>query len=209
MVLSGGCFRFGMHLGMYAAACDAGRVPDLVLASCGGALAAAVIHTLPDLAEQKAWLESPEMHRFWGAIQPAPAATILRTLLGVASRAIHQSPAPRVPDLFGNYLFALPALPQLARHGATRGPEVALIGSKPAEVCQPRGRRKLFEQVVFCGPRAAALLHGTAAPLGGTEWGNSAVAPVVTDTTLPLDVAARISVSDMYYFNCHSHGGAH
>ena len=58
MVLSGGGFRFGIYLGMYAAARDAGRAPDLVLASCGGAIAAAVIHTLPDPAAQKAWLAS-------------------------------------------------------------------------------------------------------------------------------------------------------
>ena len=63
MVLSGGGFRFGIYLGMYAAACDAGRAPGPVLASCGGAIAAAVIPTLPDPVDQKAWLASPEMHR--------------------------------------------------------------------------------------------------------------------------------------------------
>jgi predicted acylesterase/phospholipase RssA len=217
MVFSGGGFRFGIYLGMYAAACDAGQAPDVVLASCGGAIAAAVIHTLPDPAAQRAWLASPEMHRFWSGFTPAPAATIHRTLLDVASRAINQRSAPRVPDLFGNYLFELPPLPQLPSPTAPLGPDVALVGSKllytPTEVGQPRGRRKLFEQTVFCGPRAAQLLHGTPAPLGAVEWGgrgNSAVAPLVaTDTTVPLDQAARISVSDMYYFTCHPHGGAH
>lgn len=214
MVLSGGGFRFGIYLGMYAAACDAGQAPDVVLASCGGAIAAAVIHTVPDPAQQKAWLASPEMYTFWSSIQPAPAATIHRTLLNLASRAINLNPAPKLPDLFDDYLFALPALPQLASPTAQRGPDVALVGSKllytAAEVGQRRGRRKLFEQTVFCGPRAAQLLHGIPAPLGATEWGNSAVAAhVATDTTMPLDVAARISVSDMYYFAAHPHGGAH
>ena len=214
MVLSGGGFRFGIYLGMYAAACDAGQAPDLVLASCGGAIAAAVIHRVPDPVQQKAWLMSPEMYQFWSSIGPAPAATIHRTLLGAASRAINPRPAPRFPDLFGNYLFELPALPQLASPVAEHGPDVALVGSKllytAAQVGQKRGRRKLFEQTVFCNPRTAQLLHGVHAPLGAAEWGNSAVAPhVATDTTMPLDVAARISVSDMYYFSCHPHGGAH
>ncbi len=214
MVLSGGGFRFGIYLGMYAAARDAGQAPDLVLASCGGAIAAAVIHTVPDPAQQKAWLASEEMYRFWSSIQPAPAATIHRTLLNVASRAINRRPAPRLPDLFDDYLFALPSLPRLASPTAPQGPDVALVGSKllytAAEVGHRRGRRKLFEQTVFCGPRAAQLLHGVHAPLGAAEWGNSAVAPhVATDTEMPLDVAARISVSDMYYFAAHPHGGAH
>ncbi len=214
MVFSGGGFRFGIYLDMYAAACDAGQAPDVVLASCGGAIAAAVIHTLPDPAQQKAWLESPALYQFWRTIKPAPAATIHRTLLDVARRAINQSPAPRVPDLFGNYLFALPPLPQLGSPTAPHGPDVALVGSKllytPAEVGQPRGQRKLFEQTVFCGPRAAQLLYGVAAPLGAAEWANSSVAAhVTTHTTMPLDQAARISVSDMYYFACHPHGGMH
>ena len=214
MVLSGGGFRFGIYLGMYAAARDAGQAPDLVLASCGGAIAAAVIHRVPDPVRQKAWLVSPEMHQFWRSIGPAPAATIHRTLLDVASRAINPRLAPRFPDLFDNYLFALPALPQLASPVAEHGPDVALVGSKllytSAQVGQRRGRRKLFEQTVFCNARAAQLLLGVPAPLGAAQWGNTAVAPhVATDTTMPLDVAARISVSDMYYFSCHPHGDAH
>ena len=214
MVFSGGGFRFGIYLGMYAAACDAGQPPDLVLASCGGAIAAAVIHTLPDPMEQKAWLASPAMHRFWSGIKPAPAATIHRTLFDVARRAIDPRAAPRIPDLFDNFLFALPALPQLASHSAPHGPDVALVGGKllytQAEVGRSRGRRKLFEETVFCGPRAAHLLRGMSAPLGASEFDNSAVVPhVVTDTTMPLDEATRISVSDMYYFACHPHGGAH
>lgn len=214
LVLAGGGFRFGIYLGMYAAARDAGKAPDLVLASCGGAIAAAVIHAMPDPVQQKAWLQSHEMHRFWSAIAPAPAATIHRTVWGLAARAFDPRPAARVPDLFNNYLFALPALPQLALPTGVRGPDVALVGSKllfdASEVGRSRGQRRLFEQTVFCGPRAAQLLHGATAPLGRAEWAGTTVAPhVVTDTSMPLDVAARISVSDMYYFTCHSHGDAH
>lgn len=214
LVMAGGGFRFGIYLGMYAAACDAGKAPDLVLASCGGAIAAAVIHAMPDPVQQKAWLQSHEMHRFWSAITPAPAATIHRTVWGLAARAFDPRPAARVPDLFNNYLFALPALPQLALPTGVRGPDVALVGSKllfdASEVGRSRGQRRLFEQTVFCGPRAAQLLHGATAPLGRAEWAGTTVAPhVVTDTSMPLDVAARISVSDMYYFTCHSHGDAH
>lgn len=214
LVMSGGGFRFGIYLGMYAAARDAGKAPDLVLASCGGAIAAAVVHAMPDPVQQKAWLQSHDMHRFWSAIAPAPAATILRTVWGLAARAVAVRPAPRVPDLFNNYLFALPALPQLALPAGQRGPDVALVGSKllfdASEVGLRRGQRRLFEQTVFCGPRAAQLLHGATAPLGRADWAGTTVAPdVATDTTMPLDVAARISVSDMYYFACHRHGDAH
>lgn len=217
MVMAGGGFRFGIYLGMYAAACDAGKTPDLLLASCGGSIAAALIHREPDVVRQKAWLASPEMYSFWAGITPAPTATLGRVLGGVARRALDTRAAPRVPDLFNHYLHALPplpALPQPAIGSAQQGPDVALVGSRllytAAEVGQPRGQRTLFAQTVFCQTRAAQLVEGMPAPLGGTEWGNTAVAPLVaTDTTMQLEVAARISVSDMYYFACHPQGGAH
>ncbi|MES2581892.1 MAG: patatin-like phospholipase family protein [Pseudomonadota bacterium] len=214
MVMAGGGFRFGIYLGMHAAACDAGQAPDLVLASCGGAIAAALIHREPDPVQQKAWLAAPEMYRFWNSIAPAPRATIGRVLLDVARRAIDTRLAHQVPDLFNNYLHALPPLPALPLPAVATGPDVALVGSRllytAAEVGRPRGQRKLFAQTVFCAPRAAQLVDGMPAPLGDVQWGNSAVAPkVVTDTTTPLDMAARISVSDMYYFACHPHGEAH
>ena len=214
LVMAGGGFRFGIYLGMYAAARDAGKAPDLVLASCGGAIAAAVVHAMPDPVQQKAWLQSHEMHRFWSAIAPAPAATIHRTVWGLAARALDVRPAPRVPDLFNNYLFALPSLPQLTLPAGQRGPDVVLVGSRllfdASEVGHRRGQRRLFEQTVFCGPRAAQLLHGATAPLGSVECCDTTVAPqVAIDTSMPLDVAARISVSDMYYFACHRQGDAH
>lgn len=218
MVMAGGGFRFGIYLGMHTAACEAGQAPDLVLASCGGAIAAALIHNEPDPVRQKAWLASPEMYRFWSGIAPAPTATIRRVLMGVAVRALDRRPAPRLPDLFNNYLHLLPQLPALPQRNAAAvaqlGPDVALVGSRllytAAEVGQPRGQRKLFEQTVFCNPRTAPLVEGMPAPLGGAQWGNTAVAPLVaTDTSMPLDTAARISVSDMYYFACHPQGDAH
>jgi predicted acylesterase/phospholipase RssA len=47
MVMGGGGFRFGIYIGMYAALRQAGKAPDVLLASCGGAIAAAIIHN-PD-----------------------------------------------------------------------------------------------------------------------------------------------------------------
>ena len=40
LVLAGGGGRLGTHLGTYAAACEAGEAPDLLLGTCGGALVA-------------------------------------------------------------------------------------------------------------------------------------------------------------------------
>lgn len=88
------------------------------------------------------------------------------------------------------------------------------IGGKllygPADVGQPRGSRKLFAQTVFGPPRAAALAQGMASPFADPRWGAHAVHDtVLTDTTLPLEQAARMSITDFYYFPSHRFAGDH
>ncbi|WP_367846940.1 patatin-like phospholipase family protein [Rhodoferax sp. WC2427] len=214
MVFAGGGFRFGIYLGMYAAARDAGRAPDLLLATCGGAIAAAIIQALPDDAQRKAWLNSPQMYRFWGSLQPAPQASIVRTLAGAARRKLSRQCAPRVPDVFNDYLFEIPPQLPLPPPAARSEVTVATIGGQllfgPADVGQPRGKRKLFAQTVFGPQRVAALVQGMASPFADPRWGDHAVAQgVQTDTTLPLDAAARMAITDFYYFPSYRHGAGH
>lgn len=216
MVMAGGGFRFGIYLGMHAAACEAGKPPDIVLASCGAAIAAALIQTLPDDARRKAWLGSMEMYRFWSSLQSTRHAAIHRALWGALRRRLSLHQAPRIPDLFQDCLFDVPAslpLPSLTRR--PDGPAVAIVGGKllfaPDEVGQARGTRKLFAETIFCPPAAAALLAGMPSPFSDEAlWGRHAIAPeLLTEVDMPLAEAVRISIADMYYFACHSAGPAH
>ena len=214
MVLAGGGFRFGIYLGMYAAAQDAGRAPDILLASCGGAIAATLIRNLPDHEQRRAWLTSPDMYRFWCELKSTQHAGIVRTLLRAARRTLSPGRAPAIPDLFGDYLFEIPARLPFPPETATPAVDVAIIGGRllfgEHEVGQPRGQRKLFAETVFCGPRAAALLDGMDSPLSDARWGEHAVAQaLLTDTGVATGDAARISIADMIYFRCQQHGAQH
>jgi predicted acylesterase/phospholipase RssA len=212
MVLGGGGFRFGIYIGMYAAMRQAGRAPDVLLASCGGAIAATIIHHLPDPEQQRAWLSSPEMYSLWCSLKSTPRAALIGSLARAARRKLSTARAPRIPDLFSDYLFQIPA--QLPFPPATGTPEVdvAIIGGKllfdESEVGQPRGQRKLYAETVFCGERAAALLRGMDSPLGDVRWGEHAVArELLIDGSVPIDAAARISIADMIYFRCAQYRG--
>ena len=108
MVMAGGGFRFGIYLGMYAAACEAGRPPDLLLASCGGAMAAAIIHSLPDDRQRKAWLTSPQMYAFCCQLKPSYRSGIVPVFAQALQRKLSTKRAPLIPDLFNNYLFEIP-----------------------------------------------------------------------------------------------------
>ena len=211
MVFAGGGFRFGIYLGMYAAARDAGRAPDVLLASCGGAIAAAIIQGLPDDAQRLAWLGSEQMYRFWCALQSAPQASLSGALSQAVKRKFSRAPAPVIPDLFNQYLFNVPAQLPLPSTAKVSDVDVAIMGGKllfsPDEAGQQRGPRKLFVQTVLCNSRAAALLNGMPSPFNDPAWGAHAIAPeVLTDTSMSLAEAARLSITDFYYFACHPHG---
>ena len=211
MVFAGGGFRFGIYLGMYAAARDAGRKPDVLLASCGGAIAAAIIQALPNDEQRLAWLGSPEMYRFWCELQSAPQTNLSNTLVQAAQRKFSRSPAPRIADLFDNYLFDVPAQLPLPPPAPNPEVDVAIMGGKllfgPDEVGQLRGQRKLFAQTVLCNARSAALLDGMPSPFESPAWGSHAIAAgVMTDSSMSVAEAARLSITDFYYFACHRHG---
>lgn len=211
MVMAGGGFRFGYYLGIYAALCETGRAPDVLLASCGGAIAAGTIQAFPSNAERKAWLSSPAMYQFWLKLKSNEQASISRALLAAVKRRFFVKKAATIPDLFHDYLFEVPELlpwPEMPEVNSDL--DVAIIAGKllynETEVGLPRGDRKLFAETLFCSERSAALLQGMSSPLS-VDGDNAIAAPLLTDTAMPMAQAIRASVSDMYYFRCHSYQG--
>lgn len=211
MVMAGGGFRFGIYLGMYAAACEAGRPPDLLLASCGGAMAAAIIHSLPDDLQRKAWLTSPQMYAFCCQLKPSHRSGIVPVFAQALQRKLSTKPAPLIPDLFNNYLFEIPLpLPLPPLPTSLPKPSVALICGKllfsEQEILKPRGSRKLFTETVCCEPRAAALLEAMPSPFIDPRWGEHALSEnLLTKVNMPLHQAVRISLADFFYFKCSEH----
>lgn len=212
MVLGGGGFRFGIYIGMYAALRQAGKAPDVLLASCGGAIAAAIIHNLPDPEAQRQWLSSEEMYQFWCSLRSTRHAALIGTLLRAGRRKLSSASAPLIPDLFNDYLFEIPPALPFPAASAVPQVDVAIIGGKllfgPEDVGQPRGQRKLYAETIFCNERAAGALRGMDAPLAEARWGEHAIArDLLTDSSASVAEAARISISDMIYFRSAQYRG--
>lgn len=227
MVLAGGGFRFGYYLGMHAAAVDAGQAPDLLLATCGGAVAGAIIAGLPDTASRKEWLRSPQMYEFLSGFGSSDRATPASALWNVARRRLSGGRAARVPDLFNDYLFEmpqpipLPASPSpsaLAPSSSLSGaagpqrPALAIIGGKllfgPHQTGQARLGRPLYNVTLFCDDHTAALARGLPSAIGADGWSDAVSPDLLVDTRMPVADAARISIADMVYFRCQAARGA-
>lgn len=216
MVMAGGGFRFGYYLGMHAAAEDSGMAPDIILASCGGSLAAAIIHALPDAAQRKQWLASQQMYQFLQGLRVAPHVRPWPVLGAALLRGVSRGRAQRVPDVFGDYLFELPALLPLPVPAPDAKPQAALaiVAARllfgRAEVGQARAGRALFAEAVLGPERACQLLQGWRAPASDPAWSCGAVAQELhLDSRMPVADAVRSSITDMLYFACHAHGGEH
>ena len=211
LVMAGGGFHFGYYLGIHAALCEAGQRPDLLLASCGGAIAAALIQNLEDDAARRRWLASPQMYDFWRGLQSTPRARVTHAFGSAMQRRFLGHQARYVPDLFQDYMFEIPAqLPLPPLVASADAVAVAIVAGKlnfnAQQVGSLRAGRKLFSEIVFGPARVAALVQGMTAPLSAAADGNNAIAaPILTDATMPLADAVRASISDMYYFRCHSH----
>jgi predicted acylesterase/phospholipase RssA len=209
MVMAGGGFHFGYYLGVYAALCEVGKRPDVLLASCGGAIAAALIQRLPDDATRRGWLSDRQMFDFWNGLKSTSKARVTHAFISAMRRRFLGNNAKYIPDLFNDYMFEIPAqlpLPESGPHNV----DIAIVAGKlnyaEHEVGQLRGQRKLFSEVIFCQQRAADLLESLTSPLNDVTYADSAIAAqMLLDTTMPVNDAVRASISDMFYFRCHSH----
>ena len=206
LVMAGGGGRLGVHLGLHAAACEAGCAPDVLVGTCGGALVAALVHAEPDPARQLAWLAGPQMLAFWHAVRARRGASPAAALRGVVGRAFDRRLAPHVPDLEGDALYEVAGdWPALAWR-AGGAPDVVVLGARLLYAAQEagtrRGDRALFETVALGSARAVEALRGAPAATGTGASPGSAIAPriaVVDDAAVALGDAVRISLTDMVY----------
>ena len=209
LVMAGGGFHFAYYLGIHAALCDSGKRPDLLLASCGGAIAAALIQALPDDAQRRDWIASKDMYRFWCGLKSTPKAKVTHAFFNAMRRRFRGHNAKIIPDLFQDYMFEIPPdlpLPEVKQKSV----DVAIVAGRlnyaEHEVGQQRGNRKLFSEIIFCEQRAADLLHEFPVPLSDPRFGEHAIdAALLTKVDMPLADAVRASISDMFYFRCHRH----
>ncbi|MDF2517746.1 MAG: phospholipase [Sphingobacterium sp.] len=208
VLFSGGGTRFGLYLGMYAALDEMGFKPDLLIASCGGSLAAALIQAFARDAERKSYLQSEEFYRFFCGHRLTEQRHLGKLGLYVLKKQWDKRSAPYLEDVFDRYLVKMehdlsPLLPSLSHPFSEEIPSI-IIGSRMlfdrSEVGERRGGRKIYQKVLMGNTTVLSNVNLDAIQLQGENYGQSAVAPTIAiNSTVTLLEAVRISMSDMFY----------
>ncbi len=203
MLMSGGGSRFGYYLGMYAAAVDFNNRPDAIFASCGGAIAAGLIGAFEDTKEQKEALLSRELYQMLQRVQYANKHTLTTVFGDLIKRFLKRKAITVFPDLTKEALFEVsdeskPWFPFQSNYTSSNA-TIYIVGSKLCfndnQIGQRRISAPLFEEVIFSDRIALnALSNAPYLP-------HSALIKhdFVRESSIGLQEAVRISVSDIYY----------
>lgn len=209
LIFSGGGTRMMIYLGMYAALEELDMKPDVLIATCGGAFAAAVINAFPDHLSRKNYLKSEEYFRFVTSTVLTQHKKLSKIGLFTLKKILDKRNAPYIEDVFNRYLVEMhqdlsTGFPSLKNVSFSKEIPTLIIGSEilftPEEAGQPRNNRKLYRKVIFTDTETADKIIPEQIIINSSNFKNSPITElphVKTDVSLLESV--RISVSDMFY----------
>lgn len=220
VLFSGGGLRFGYYLGMYQALCDKQQQPDIVLASCGGAFAAGLLEVSEDSRHAFRLLQSRACYDMLCRITPKPPKRASGYLLPAITRWSATQGwqlAKKLPLATGFYPKFYPkklqavtehSIAYIANESATNplwqwhspkdntGLNSLIIASR----FQSINNRYHWQIALRCGTQFLAdNIEHLSLSNALAHYHPSIVDLHWITAEMPLSVAVRASISDMYY----------
>jgi hypothetical protein len=208
IAFSGGGTRFGIYCGMFAAMEDRKLVPDLIIGTCGGAIATAIINSFRTNEERKKYLQSEELYAFIQKTKLTEKKKLYRIGWYCLKKMCSGKNAPRIENVFDNYLVDMPEdisvpLPSLSLVSGLNIPSI-IIGSEilfnRTDVGKARNGRKLYRKVLFTDEVTARGINCDNIQMKSKNYRSSAInSSIELMTDVSMLTAMRISISDMFY----------
>lgn len=204
LILAGGGISPGVGLGIITAAEKRGWYPDVIIVTCGSALAALIHDHYPNAEEALSYAQSPDFKRTL-----EEGKLVSRNLLHLKKTFDRVKNNPDViPPIFTETLlhFPLELTPQLKPKEAPlrHTPKIIYVSAEaqftPVDVGSKIGKRKLFKETFFTDADTAQAIKDFKSPLA--KFKDSYVdESVVVISDKSGTAAVRASVADPFLIN--------
>lgn len=215
MIFSGKSINTALFLGMYDAATDVGKKPDLVIGACGGSIGAALVHVDSDRTSRLSYLKSRGFYTMLKNVALSDvdlgefSQVILRERKAARqNRDANQDERPVLSDWFNFSLVHVGSdfdhLPKFDVPFTSQGTATIFVSAQTQVADVDRDtetdvNNKLFKEVYFTDSKTAQLLKGIPSPVAA-EFPDSAL-EAQTEAITPNRVmqGVRASIADAIY----------
>lgn len=208
LVLSGGGLDTALYLGIIEGLAQKGWTPDLIIATCGSSIPAAILKAKGSLPAAKNFIEGESFRKLLQSVKVKRG-----NLLDIAA-SIYLDDQNTIPHLFGKPILSVPmhwpAEPDLAKNfkfmsgGSAKTPALAILAGHaylgPHSVGAHVQGRKTMREIVFTDPTTGWKMGQVLkTSFVGQQYPQSYIETSLEyKTDMPLFAAARASVADPY-----------
>lgn len=205
VVFSGGGFEFAQFLGAMEALEESDKKPDLIIASCGGAMAAAIVANFKNRELRREFIFSQRFKELLRSARPKDGAIGVSAGYSWLSRRKDEANLKLIPNLFSDYLVEAPEnlpLPEMNIPFSQSSIPLIIVGAKvlfqPEQVGQAY-KQKLFTEVFFTSPSIEPYLRNIKSQIGSIEDSNVNLLTEI-NTSAGVMQAARAAATNPMVF---------
>lgn len=206
IVFPGGSLQMVVYLGMLKAAEEAGKAPDVIVADCGGTLAASIAHTVSDSDGRIELLKSKEMHEMLRSVNPNDESSgkVLKYVITKSKSEKQTTVAP----IISSYFLEVPkelGIPEFnANFNEDQIPVVLSAGKilhKEEDEGTPINGRELYQEVIFTDKTTASKIKSLPRPFQHYHHSDKVVDKIEINSSFRINDAVRASISEPIMMN--------
>ena len=208
LVIEGQNFNTAIHIGIFDGLAENGWKPNVVIASCGGAIAAALIHVIPDPHQRRQFLFSEDFFSILKAAQYSNPG-LCHNIGNITKLLSDILTGSNYVNLFKTYLLEVPNVFAAPMDQPFKPAEthIVIIGAWLISELEREGykkeqkQQKVYKEVFFTDKKIASLLENWISPVA-ISFPDSAISlQTGIMTNQSVGTAARVSISDPYLIN--------
>lgn len=201
VILAGSSFNFTLHLGILAALRESGVHPDVIISSCGGALAEAIINKFQDSEDQKKYIQSDEFYNLLhkAKLQNDFIPYLLFRLTKMRLQNFFSKSFSYTPDFLDKNIFHISEalnLPLFDRTFSSGTPRFIMTAGRLTQ-----DHPKFLQEVFFTDVETAKLLKGFPSPIAKQFPHSFLKTETEALTDWKFSEAARAAIADPFLLN--------